>query len=347
MKLSVPAVPVLLVCLGACGGGGGGGGGPTPSPTPQETLLSSTGLYTNIASQQIDSRNRFFAPQYVLWSDAGAKRRWIFLPPGMQIDTSDMNRWVFPVGTKIWKEFVFQGQRIETRLIEKVAPGEGTGAWTFRTFQWRSDGSDAALASADGVRDVAQTQFGTLHDLPSQAQCMQCHDRGGDSPLGFSALQLSDDLDPLAERPADSVTLNGLVAAGLLTRPPAAQPRIAADSPTGRVAMGYLHANCGNCHNPRGRAGYLGLDVFHREGTHSERDEQAYRTAVNKRTSAYVIPGMSPSQSFLIKPGSPSQSAIVVRMSHRGDAHAMPPIGSEVTDAEGIGFVTDWVRRVR
>src|SRR5262245_49100069 len=99
----------LLASLAACGGGGDGGPGPTPPPG--ETLLSSTGLYTSIATQQIDPRNRFFAPQYVLWSDAGEKRRWIFLPPQSQIDTSDMNRWVFPVGTKIWKEFTFQGRR--------------------------------------------------------------------------------------------------------------------------------------------------------------------------------------------------------------------------------------------
>jgi hypothetical protein len=344
MKCSV-VVPALLVCLAACGGGGDGG--PTPSPTPAETLLSSTGLYSNIASQQIDSGNRFFAPQYVLWSDNGAKRRWIFIPPGTRIETSDMNRWVFPVGTKIWKEFVFQGRRIETRLIEKVSAGDNIGAWTFQTFQWRTDGSDAVLAPPEGAQNVAQTDFGTFHDLPSQAQCMQCHDRGGDAPLGFSALQLSDALDPLADRPSESITVDGLAAQGLLTHVPAGDPRIAADTPAGRVAMGYLHANCGNCHNPRGRAGFVGLDLFHREGTRRERDEQAYRTAVNRLTHAYVIPGLSPSQSYLIRPGSPQQSAIVVRMNHRGDTHAMPPIGSEAVDAEGVRLVTDWVRRVR
>ena len=43
-----------------------------------------------------------------------------------------------------------------------------------------------------------------------------------------------DALDPLAERPPESVTLNGLVAQGLLTRAPATAPRIAADTPSGR-----------------------------------------------------------------------------------------------------------------
>ncbi len=345
MRCSVAALPALLVWLAACGGGGGDGG-PAPTPPP-ETLLSSTGLYSNIASQQIDPRNRFFAPQYVLWSDAGAKRRWVFLPPGTQINAADMNRWVFPVGTKIWKEFVFQGRRVETRLIEKTTAGDGLGAWTLRTFQWRADGSDAVLAPIEGAMNVAQTDFGTSHDLPSQAQCMQCHDRGGDAPLGFSALQLSDDLDPLAERPSESVTVAGLVAQGLLTRAPGSQPRIAADTPSGRAAMGYLHANCGNCHNPRGRAGHLSLDLFHREGTRSERDEQAHRTSVNRLTTAYVIPGLGPSQSYLIRPGSPQQSAILVRMNHRNDGHEMPPIASEATDAEGIALVTEWIRRVR
>ncbi|HET7291140.1 MAG TPA: hypothetical protein VFM88_01820 [Vicinamibacteria bacterium] len=346
MKVPAAAVSALLLCLAACGGGGGDGG-PSPSPSPQAQLLSSTGLYTNIATQQIDPQNRFFAPQYVLWSDGGTKGRWLRLPTGTRIDSSDMNRWVFPVGTKIWKEFVFQGRRVETRLMEKIAPGEGTAAWSFRTFQWRADGSDAELASADGVRDVAPTAFGTQHDLPSQAQCTQCHNRGGDAVLGFSALQLSDALDPLAQRPAESVTVDDLVDQGLLTHAPATDPRIAADTPSGRYAMGYLHANCGNCHNPGGTAGFLTMDLFHREGTRSERDEQAYRTTVNRLTTAYVIPGLGASESFRIKPGSTSQSAILVRMNHRSDAHAMPPIGSEVPDEAGIRAVTDWVRRVR
>ena len=40
-----------------------------------------------------------------LWADYATKQRWILLPPGTKIDATDPNEWVFPVGTKVWKEF--------------------------------------------------------------------------------------------------------------------------------------------------------------------------------------------------------------------------------------------------
>ena len=45
---------------------------------------------------EIDPRNLAFAPQYPLWTDGAAKRRWISLPPGTAIDASDPENWVFP-----------------------------------------------------------------------------------------------------------------------------------------------------------------------------------------------------------------------------------------------------------
>ena len=51
-----------------------------------------------------------YAPKFQLWSDSATKKRWIYLPPGSQIDTSDMDFWKFPVGTKVWKEFSAVGR---------------------------------------------------------------------------------------------------------------------------------------------------------------------------------------------------------------------------------------------
>ena len=50
-------------------------------------LLSETGLYTGGGTTQIDPRNRPFSPQYPLWSDGAAKRRWIRLPAGAAIES--------------------------------------------------------------------------------------------------------------------------------------------------------------------------------------------------------------------------------------------------------------------
>ncbi|HEX2198374.1 MAG TPA: hypothetical protein VHG88_07120, partial [Burkholderiales bacterium] len=56
-----------------------------------------------------------FAPQYPLWSDGTAKRRWLYLPPGSAIDAARAGAWDFPAGTKAWKEFSYGARRIETR----------------------------------------------------------------------------------------------------------------------------------------------------------------------------------------------------------------------------------------
>ena len=42
-----------------------------------------------------------FLPRWQLWSDEAVKRRWIWLPPGSTIDTTNMDHWKFPVGTKV------------------------------------------------------------------------------------------------------------------------------------------------------------------------------------------------------------------------------------------------------
>src|SRR5205814_7486285 len=123
-----------LALLG-CGGIEAGGGVAAPSPpaavvapfdcTAGDTAgapqhLRCTGLYASWERQTIDPANRAYAPAVPLWSDGAQKRRWIFLPAGTRIDSSDMDEWRFPVGTRLWKEFSFGGRHVETRLLWKV-----------------------------------------------------------------------------------------------------------------------------------------------------------------------------------------------------------------------------------
>ena len=78
--------------------------------------------------------------------------------------------------------------------------------------------------------------------------------------LGFNALQLSDDRDPLAPHAEplapDAVTMRALVKTDRLHPPrpelAADPPRIRERDPASRAALGYLSANCGGCHNDRG-----------------------------------------------------------------------------------------------
>lgn len=352
MNRSTLGALVVAAALAGCGGGGGPAAptNPPASTTPAE-MLSTTGLYTDIARKQVDPRNLPWQPQYPLWSDAGAKERWIRLPPGTRIDTSNMDRWVFPVGTKFYKEFSFVGRRVETRIIEKVAAEPSINSWTFKAFQWRADESDAVLVSAAGVPNAAPTSLGTQHDIPSLDQCRACHTRGGDAVNGFDALQLSADHDPMAVdaarlEPGD-VTTEELERQNLITNAPDRDPRIVSSTPVGRWAMGFLHGNCSNCHNPQGPAAISGLETRHTHSAQREEDEPAFRTSVNQLTQVYAMPGTRlGTDSFRILGGSPEQSAVLFRLNSRGNFSQMPPIATKATDPESVALVSEWIRRL-
>ena len=86
--------------------------------------LSETGLYADIATGELAPGVAPFTPRFSLWSDGSEKQRWLLLPDGAQIDTSNMDEWTFPEGTKVWKQFSSAGVRLETRLHRE--------AWTDR-----------------------------------------------------------------------------------------------------------------------------------------------------------------------------------------------------------------------
>src|SRR5687767_11362203 len=328
----------LSAALSACGGSGGPSTPTSPTPTAEERL-SQAGLYTDIASKTVAPQNRAYTPQYVLWSDGGIKRRWLSLPAGSRIDTTDMDRWVFPVGTTVFKEFSFQGRRVETRIIQKVAAPADISSWTFKAFAWRPDESDAVLVPEAGQINVAPTAFGTLHDIPSVTNCRSCHTRGGDVLLSVDALQMSADRDPMAipegQLRAGDITVANLAGEGLLTTGTSGQARVAASSPGGRWAIGYLHGNCGNCHNPAGTGASIGMNLRYSVSATREQDAPVFLTAVNRLTTIYQVEGRRLGvDSFRILGGSPEVSAIFVRMRSRVPGHAMPPIGSEVEDTE-------------
>src|SRR6185312_8178357 len=98
----------------------------------EPTELRCTGLYADWATKTVAADVRPYDPGLHLWSDGAGKTRWIYLPPGTKIDSSNMDQWTFPAGTKVWKEFALGGTRIETRLIWK----RPSGSWYFTTYRW-------------------------------------------------------------------------------------------------------------------------------------------------------------------------------------------------------------------
>lgn len=316
-----------------------------PSPPAAPLRLSETGLYRQDGT--VDPRNRPFVPQYPLWTDGAAKSRWVRLPEGAKIDVSDLDAWRLPPGTTFWKEFAWGGRKVETRMIRHTAEG----AWIFATYVWNDEQSEAHLAPEEGVPAAFEIASGRRHSIPGVTDCRSCHLSAPAPVLGFNALQLSDDRDPLAphaEPPrASAVTLRSLVAEGRLapSRPELATspPRIRSSDPIERAALGYLSANCGTCHNDRGPLARLGFSLLHDAAGAPGAPEPALATAVAAH-GRYVVPGMAADSSRIVAPGAPERSALLHRLRSRRPASQMPPLGTVIADEAGSALVERWIR---
>jgi len=309
------------------------------APLTPMTLMA-TGLCLDAACTMIDPANKEYSVQYPLYSDGSLKRRWVYLPPATTIDTTNMNHWVFPVGTKIWKEFSVTTTRVETRYMTKVmADDSAPGAWFFASYAWDAGQTTATLWPTAGV----QNANGTTHDIPSRANCRRCHEQVPGRVLGLGAIQ-SD-----YTAPAGSLDLADMVGQNLLSAPPTAPttpgdpyfPWPVAATQVEKDAFGYLHGNCGGCHNPTA-AVYSGLT-----------SNMDLRLDVTKLGSVAVIPAHATTLNVngtitgltgpIVDPGNSAGSVMITRMSSLVFPVKMPEIGTEVTDAAGLAAVTAWI----
>jgi len=297
--------------------------------------LRQTGLYGD--GTQVRPDNLPFAPQYALWSDGADKRRWIHLPAGTSIDASGPE-WSFPVGTRLWKEFSVAGRKIETRLIERESAG-----WRFSAYAWNAAGTDATLVPPEGAE--VTTPRG-VYKIPGETDCRACHEGRATPVLGFSLLQLSPDRDPGAPRAGAreggaGENLRTLAARGMLRDLPERAleqpPRVAAATPTARAALGYLHANCGHCHNQRGPLAGLEMTLDPNEGIAALLDSTV------GRPSRFLPPGAT-DDAVRIAAGRPDLSVVVARMRARDPLVQMPPLGTTVVDEEGLALIERWIR---
>jgi hypothetical protein len=348
MRTSSPLPLVLVLALAAaCGGGSsqaqaGDAGAdavrdahlPPPvadalPPVTGPDRLSQTGLYSDIAARALAPGVIAFEPRWQLWSDGAEKRRWIWVPPGQKIDTSDVDHFRFPVGTKAWKEFRSQGKTVETRILQKVR--EGKDGWWQIAYVWLPDESDA-IASVAAVKDAQ----GTFHDVPEQAACPKCHENVADGIIGFSAFMLSS--------PNGNGALTQL--AGLFTNPPPAELQPPGDA-LDQEALGYLHANCGHCHSDEtpklSTQSPLRLRLLSTDKTLADTGlARTTRFALMQHPMQHPPYGQA---TMIVVPGVPHLSGLWLRMIDREDEYAMPPLATEVLDPVGAQTIYEWIAR--
>jgi len=287
-------------------------------------VLSQSGLYSDIGTRTIAPDVIEYTPRWSLWSDGAEKRRWIQVPKGQQIDTSNIEQWSFPIGTKLWKEFKVGTTIVETRFLWKQ--GNDWTQWWMGAYRWRVDGSDA-----DYEKLGEANALGTDHDVPSQLDCTRCHAKTVvDVGIGFSALQLS--------APQNS-QLAKFAAMGWFTNAPAKEW----DAPGQGIehdALAYMHANCGHCHNENGWLYMKQTQLVLRLRTTDVTPQQtgAY-AAINLMVKHNQDPmyGM-----YAIVGGAPSKSQAWLRMNVRG-YWAMPPVCTKKIDTAAVQTVGTWI----
>jgi hypothetical protein len=322
--------------------GGGFSGDCGVGPLGEPTDLQCTGLYADWASKTVASDLKVYAPGLVLWSDGADKTRWIYLPPGQKIDTSNMDEWTFPVGTKIFKEFrltiadASAETRVETRMLWKSAPK----TWYRTTYVWTADGVTDAVEQTNGVLDAG----GIGYEIPSQDECNQCHGGRIDGVLGFEAVALS-------APAASGQTMQTILGEGWLTDPPDAALTVPGNA-VESAALGYLHMNCGtSCHN-RGNGQAEPTNFFMRlevAKLGSVPATDTYTTGWNMVTQNFEIPDAAVTDRFA--QCSIAESAAYYRPSQRAGLDGqtfgvqMPPIDTHRVDDAGLATIAAWINQ--
>lgn len=295
--------------------------------TQQQTnnsLLSATGLFTDLVNLIPAPGLIEYSVNHGFWSDGTTKRRWLSIPENETINFSE-SQWSFPNGTILVKQFAFGTTQIETRVMQKA-----NDRWTGLSYEWQADGEDAVLLS--GRKTVSIN--GAPYDFPSPTDCFVCHTTASGTVLGLRTEQLN------GEHTYDNgITDNQLRSLNNISifnqdignsENFASLPEITGTAPIAERARAYLDVNCAMCHQPGGPTS-VSMDL---------RFEATANGAGLVNQSAETV-----SEARLIVPGDPANSLILQRMSSL-ESDRMPPLGSNKLDTTGIAVIRAWINNL-
>lgn len=284
--------------------------------------LAEVGIYPQAPDLSVVADTAIhYVPAWPLWSSGSDKHRYLVLPEGTAVDTSDPDRWVFPAGTLLLKTFLYDdgpegcARPVETRLIRKAEDG----AWDYAVYGWDDSGSQATLLDiGEPVPIAVMGEDGPFHHhVPARIECRACHESSVAEVLGVSRLQLSAQLAELSE-------------AGVLSH--ANDPEII-DHPddTTRRVLGMFTGNCVHCHNGSGGPS-SSFDLRH--------DVALANTVDHETESSASASGIR------IVPGSPETSILFLAFSGETDdpeVSAMPPMGVDVRDQAAVELLRTFI----
>ena len=297
--------------------------------------LSDYGFFTDLRARTPAARVTPYTLNTPLFSDYAEKQRYLYLPAGTHAGYQPDHVIDLPVGAALIKTFGYQQggsfHALETRLLLHRA-----GGWVTLPYVWNADGSDAVLKRAGTRIPVTFTDPGGVshtisYQVPNQNQCKDCHALAGTiTPIGPKARNLN-----------DGHQLQSWATAGLLDRLPADAPRLArwddASAPLADRATAYLEINCAHCHNANGAASNSGLFFDWHQPDATARGIGKHPVAAGRGSGGRLVD---------IAPGHPDDSIVLYRMASTEPGIAMPELGRNVTHAEGVKLVHDWIASI-
>ncbi len=316
------------------------------SPGALFTHLSCETLYSNILTKTIAPANEPYKPSREFWSDGAVKSRWVSLPAGTKIDATDPDEWVYPVGTKLFKEFVVEGKRIETRLYWK-----DTMAWKHASYRWNADETEATKSDSNELVPVPGKRD---YEIPNSGQCDECHMGHKEPVLGFEMVGLG-------LPGATGVTLAQLATSARIDPVPPSTTFEIPDDGTGKMgdALGWMHANCGACHtrNTGGQASFTGMYLRLKVAEVSTAADPAGLDAVTTSVCVAASSGRTNDAGAPFKriaPMDPSTSLTSYFSGVRtpvgtapGPNNQMPPLITHTVDEMGHAQLDAWITAIQ
>jgi hypothetical protein len=268
----------------------------------------------------------------------------VSLPAGKQVDVSDPDDFRYPNGTQFWKEFRVPdagGFRVgETRLMRRV-----DGGWMYTTYVWSKDGS-TAVQQNEGVADL----FASGHTVPARQQCKECHEGRRDYILGWDGILLGEGAKGITRQ--SLLNENKLTWKGKESGQPSPLSLAVPGDAVERAALGYLHSNCGvSCHNDSTAALARETGFFTRldaDTLDSVFHTDAFRTGLNRQPNPnaplkdLALPPDG-GEYIDLRPLDVVHSLTLVRMKLRNVEAAMPRIGTNRVDTQGVALVQAWI----
>ena len=200
----------------------------------------------------------------ILFTDYAHKQRLLKVPAGTKMTRLNDGTIDYPDGTIMTKTFFYQNDERDTsqgkRIIETRLEIKANGKWNIATYLWNQAQTDATL-SLNGLDtqvswiNAAGISQSTLYHVPSQNECMTCHQSNSAiSPIGPNLRNLN----RMVER--NGTNLNQLIhlqAVGVLNDFDIGQVSQIVDYKDASVSLSergraYLDMNCAHCHNPSG-----------------------------------------------------------------------------------------------